>query len=101
MELTPELIGARFDGMAELPRTVFLLRHVDGLEVAAIGARLGLLAEDVEQAPGARAAGADLGRLADPQLISCPLVYCLSYRLRLLWNWKPPANLGPFAPVSR
>lgn len=38
-ELTPELIGHRLDTMAELPRSVFLLRHLDGLEVAAIGAR--------------------------------------------------------------
>jgi DNA-directed RNA polymerase specialized sigma24 family protein len=49
VELTPELIGSRVDGMAELPRSVFLLRHLDGLEVAAIGARLGLAAEDVER----------------------------------------------------
>lgn len=35
--------------MAELPRSVFLLRHLDGLEVAAIGARLGIAAEDVER----------------------------------------------------
>lgn len=36
VELTPELIGARLDGMPALPRSVFLLRHVDGLEVAAM-----------------------------------------------------------------
>ena len=49
IELTEELVGARLDGLAELPRTVFLLRHLDGLEVAAIRARLGLSAEDVER----------------------------------------------------
>lgn len=49
VELTQELVGARLDAMAELPRTVFLLRHLDGLEVAAIGARLGIAAEDVER----------------------------------------------------
>lgn len=38
-ELTGELIGTRLDAMAELPRRVFLLQHVDGLEVAAIGSR--------------------------------------------------------------
>jgi len=48
-ELTPELIGSRLDGMAELPRSVFLLRHLDGLEVAAIGARLGMTIGDVER----------------------------------------------------
>lgn len=48
-ELTPELIGARLDGMAALPRSVFLLRHVDGLEVAVIGARLGMAIGDVER----------------------------------------------------
>ena len=48
-ELTQDLIGARLDGMASLPRTVFLLRHLDGLEVTAIEARLGLSAEDVER----------------------------------------------------
>lgn len=30
-ELTEELVGARLDAMPELPRTVFLLRHLDGL----------------------------------------------------------------------
>lgn len=49
VELTQELIGSRLDGMAELPRSVFLLRHLDGLEVAAIGAQLGIAAEDVER----------------------------------------------------
>jgi len=49
VELTPELIGARLDAMAELPRSVFLLRHLDGLEVAAIGAQLGMAIEDVER----------------------------------------------------
>lgn len=48
-ELTQELIGSRLNGMAELPRTVFLLRHLDGLEVAAIGAQLGIAAEAVER----------------------------------------------------
>lgn len=48
-ELTEQLVGARLDAMAELPRTVFLLRHLDGLEVAAIGARLGIAVEDVER----------------------------------------------------
>lgn len=48
-ELTAELIGARLDAMPDLPRTVFLLRHLDGLEVAAIGARLGIATEDVER----------------------------------------------------
>lgn len=48
-ELTEELVGARLDAMAELPRTVFVLRHVHGLEVAAIGVRLGLATEDVER----------------------------------------------------
>jgi DNA-directed RNA polymerase specialized sigma24 family protein len=47
--LTQELVGARLDELAELPRSVFLLRHLDGLEVAAIGARLGIGAEDVER----------------------------------------------------
>ena len=36
-ELTEELVGARLDALPDLPRTVFLLRHLDGLEVAAIG----------------------------------------------------------------
>lgn len=49
VELTPELIGHRLDAMPDLPRSVFLLRHLDGLEVAAIGARLGIAAEDVER----------------------------------------------------
>lgn len=49
VELTAELIGHRLDTMPALPRTVFLLRHLDGLEVAAIGARLGIAAEDVER----------------------------------------------------
>ncbi|MEO9129798.1 MAG: sigma factor-like helix-turn-helix DNA-binding protein [Sphingomonas sp.] len=49
IELTQALVGARLDGLPALPRTVFLLRHLDGLEVAAIGARLGLSAEDVER----------------------------------------------------
>ncbi|RSY76285.1 hypothetical protein DAH66_22145 [Sphingomonas koreensis] len=35
--------------MPALPRRVFLLRHLDGLEVAAIGARLGLSIEDLER----------------------------------------------------
>ncbi|PJI87922.1 hypothetical protein DAH55_15910 [Sphingomonas koreensis] len=48
-ELTPELIGARLDAMPELPRSVFLLRHLDGLEVAAIGAQLGMSIEAVER----------------------------------------------------
>lgn len=48
-ELTGALVGARLDAMAELPRSVFLLRHLDGLEVAAIGVRLGIAAEDVER----------------------------------------------------
>lgn len=48
-ELTEELIGARLDGLAELPRSVFLLRHLDGLDDAAIGARLGIAAEAVER----------------------------------------------------
>ena len=48
IELTQELVVARLDAMAELLRTVFLLRHLDGLEVAAIGERLGLSAEAVE-----------------------------------------------------
>jgi DNA-directed RNA polymerase specialized sigma24 family protein len=47
-ELTQELIGARLDGLPELPRSVFLLRHMDGLEVAAIGERLGITAEVME-----------------------------------------------------
>ena len=34
-ELTEELIGRRLDGLPELPRSVFLLRHLDGLEVSA------------------------------------------------------------------
>lgn len=38
-DLTEELVGARLDGVADLPRTVFLLRHVDGLEVMANGVR--------------------------------------------------------------
>lgn len=49
VELTEELIGARLDGLPALPRTVFLLRHLDGLEVAAIGAQLGIAVEDVER----------------------------------------------------
>lgn len=49
VELTQELIGARLDTMPALPRSVFVLRHVDGLEVTAIGARLGIAAEDVER----------------------------------------------------
>lgn len=48
-ELTPELIGHRLDTMPALPRSVFLLRHLDGLEVGAIGAQLGIAAEDVER----------------------------------------------------
>lgn len=47
--LTEALIGERLDAMAELPRSVFLLRHLDGLDVAAIGAQLGLDAEVVER----------------------------------------------------
>lgn len=43
------MVGARLDALPDLPRSVFLLRHVDGLEVAAIGARFGLSAEDVER----------------------------------------------------
>ena len=35
--------------MAELPRSVFLLRHLDGLEVAAISVQLGVAIEDVER----------------------------------------------------
>lgn len=48
-ELTEALVGARLDGLPALPRTVFLLRHLDGLDVAAIGAQLGITAEDVER----------------------------------------------------
>ncbi len=48
-DLTEALVGARLDALAELPRTLFLLRHLDGLEVAAIGVRLGLVTEDVER----------------------------------------------------
>lgn len=47
--LTQELVGARLDAMPDLPRSVFLLQHVDGMEVAAIGVRLGIAAEDVER----------------------------------------------------
>ena len=35
--------------MAVLPRTVFLLRRMDGLDVGAIGARLGMMIADVER----------------------------------------------------
>lgn len=50
IELTQELVGARLDELPDLPRTVFLLRHLDGLELAAIGsARLGVAVEDVER----------------------------------------------------
>lgn len=49
VELTEELIGSRLDTMTELPRSVFVLRYVGGLEVAAIGERLGVEAEDVER----------------------------------------------------
>ncbi|MGH6613391.1 RNA polymerase sigma factor [Sphingomonas sp.] len=48
-DLAEELIGRRLDTMPALPRTVFLLRHLDGLDVAAIGARLGIGIEVVEQ----------------------------------------------------
>lgn len=48
-ELTEALVGARLDAMDDLPRTVFLLRHVDGLAPAAIGDRLGIAVEDVER----------------------------------------------------
>lgn len=47
--LTEALIGERLDTMPALPRSVFLLHHLDGLDVAAIGARLGLDAEAVEK----------------------------------------------------
>ena len=33
------MVGARLDGVVDLPRTVFLLQHVDDLEVSAIGVR--------------------------------------------------------------
>lgn len=49
VEPTQELVGARLDAMADLPHSVFLLRHLDGLEVAAIGARLGMSITDVER----------------------------------------------------
>jgi DNA-directed RNA polymerase specialized sigma24 family protein len=48
-ELTEALIGRRLDAMPALPRSVFLLHHLDGLDHAAIGDRLGLDAEAVEQ----------------------------------------------------
>lgn len=48
-ELTEALIGRRLDAMPALPRTVFLLHHMDGLDHAAIGAQLGLGIEAVEQ----------------------------------------------------
>lgn len=35
--------------MAALPRTVFLLRHLDGLEVTTIGARLAMEPDDVRR----------------------------------------------------
>ncbi|KQM63466.1 hypothetical protein ASE75_13635 [Sphingomonas sp. Leaf17] len=47
IELTQALVGVRLDALPDLPRTVFLLRHLDGLEVAVIGARLGIAVEDV------------------------------------------------------
>jgi DNA-directed RNA polymerase specialized sigma24 family protein len=47
--LSEALIGRRLDAMPELLRTVFLLRHLDGLDVAAIGAQLGLESEAVER----------------------------------------------------
>lgn len=48
-DLVQALAGARLDGLPELPRTVLLLRHLDGLEVVAIGARLGTAVEDTER----------------------------------------------------
>lgn len=48
-ELTEELIGHRLDALPALPRTVFLLHHLDGLDRAAIGFRLGIGIEAVEQ----------------------------------------------------
>lgn len=48
-ELTEALVGARLDAMPDLPRSVFLLRHLDGLEVTAIGAQLGMSIEAVER----------------------------------------------------
>lgn len=48
-ELTEALIGRRLDALPALPRTVFLLRHLDGLDHAAIGVRLGIAIEAVEQ----------------------------------------------------
>ena len=49
VELTQDLIGSRLDGLPALPRTVFLLRHLDGLDDVAIGAQLGITAEAVER----------------------------------------------------
>jgi hypothetical protein len=46
VELTEELIGFRMGGMEDLPRTVFLLRHLDVMEVAAIGAKLGIASDN-------------------------------------------------------
>ena len=58
-ELTEALIGRRLDALPALPRTVFLLHHLDGLDRAAIGVRLGIGA--CRAGAGARDAGADLG----------------------------------------
>lgn len=38
-ELTETLMGARLDGLAGLPRTVFLPRPVDDLEISALAGR--------------------------------------------------------------
>jgi DNA-directed RNA polymerase specialized sigma24 family protein len=48
-ELTEAPIGARLDAMPALPRTVFLLHHLDGLDVAVIGAQLGIAIEAVDE----------------------------------------------------
>ncbi len=49
VELSPELIGHRLDTIPDLPCSAFPLRHVEGLEVAAIGVQLAMAVEDVER----------------------------------------------------
>ncbi|WP_294287981.1 hypothetical protein [uncultured Sphingomonas sp.] len=51
LELIEELINVRLDGLSALQRSVFVfvLRYLDGLEVAAIGARLSVAIKGVKR----------------------------------------------------